>query len=404
MTSEVEFDVCSTGLRHAMTVFPTARVFIREVQKARRHEASGDCYEAWIGGSGDAGSDARGRVVLLRRVLVCGVVVARDDRGTVLRLGVDDGTGVAACVVFAADAVSWAACARGAGMRLGAAVRVRGRITDDYRGQRVLSVDKIEPILDPNHESLWRLQVVRFYSDFYANQSSSTLPAHFTPAALRSRLDRAIDSNLSFNKQLDFDLENSDNDPAVLKQTFLKALEDFKAKQPATIAHLAVILKQYINFHRLDFVDFDIVSGDYVLRQLAESVGVKQLAESVGVKQLAESVGVKQLAESVGVKQQTSTVSTASNKSNTNKSALKITQIISVAFQIVVKDGFMYKTDDSDGKDLYTVIRHDLNLGAAVFAAVQKYSRDGGPKEYAENGVPHDAIGLVMREGHPEFR
>ncbi|KAI8830475.1 hypothetical protein BJ741DRAFT_354184 [Chytriomyces cf. hyalinus JEL632] len=236
-------------------------------------------------------------------------------------------------------------------------VSVRGRLSR-FKDKIQLTVQAMERIQDPNEEVLWWLQVVETHTAFYA--SSTTYPAHFTQKALQSKLDLEMGSK---TRDSNSTRQIHEMDDEALAERFANEVSKFESLSKRDRSHLIPVLKTYIELARMTIIDFGIISNDPSLLRLAEKCIDPALLSSKHVNRE------------------------------------KMTRLeLSKVFAALSKEGYMYRLEsDTQMQDLWQIIRHDLNLGDAVYNAV-KMCGTSGLKEIEEIGVPYDMVCLAVRE------
>ncbi|KAJ3199131.1 26S proteasome regulatory subunit 8, partial [Entophlyctis luteolus] len=333
------FSQTKTALR-CPSLFCTARVFASHILSATPHPVICDAYQAILPTHAQENNHSND-TLLIRRVLVLGIIVAREQKSSFTKYAVDDGTGVVAAIAFRKDHID-SHLEGPLALQLGHCVRVRGRL-GEFRGERQISVDRIDIVSDPNEEAMWLLTVMNITKRVYSR--NSVLPHKFDDASLILRLEKSDENNNEMTLE-----EVVDEGDEARRERFATHLAELQTAAAPNISGLANFIKVYIEFHKLTIVDFGLISGDPVVRSLAEKI--------VAQVNLLADFPQRQL-----------------NLGETQQS------------------------------DEYEVIRHDLNLGLAILEAVRKcttvtandaYISDWG--DYADNGVPHDVVGMVVRE------
>ncbi|KAJ3280821.1 serine/threonine protein kinase psk1, partial [Rhizoclosmatium sp. JEL0117] len=247
-------------------------------------------------------------------------------------------------------------------IRLGDLVSVKGRVSD-FRGVRQIAVDVVERVKDVNYEFAWHLHVIHMHNTIYA-AAANPLPAHLAPDLLLAKAAEADAAEYASDALLDVTVESLDSRKLKLQS----AIHKYNSLERRDIPSLAFVIKAYIEYHQFTTVEFDMVVGDPILSSLSESF-LKQ----------------------------------SSRNPNASISSIQLRLLFAKLFAVLVKEGFMFKSmTGNTQEDSYQLIRHDLNLGDAVFNAIVKCSggksSNGCWKEFADTGVPHDMIGLVVRE------
>ncbi|KAJ3348756.1 hypothetical protein HDU83_001034 [Entophlyctis luteolus] len=363
------FSQTKTALR-CPSLFCTARVFASHILSATPHPVICDAYQAILPTHAQENNHSND-TLLIRRVLVLGIIVAREQKSSFTKYAVDDGTGVVAAIAFRKDHID-SHLEGPLALQLGHCVRVRGRL-GEFRGERQISVDRIDIVSDPNEEAMWLLTVMNITKRVYSR--NSVLPHKFDDASLILRLEKSDENNNEMTLE-----EVVDEGDEARRERFATHLAELQTAAAPNISGLANFIKVYIEFHKLTIVDFGLISGDPVVRSLAEKI-VAQKSQHVSRQR----------------------------QQNLTDRDLQTTVTLSAAFQTLVKSGFMFRRQlnlgETQQSDEYEVIRHDLNLGLAILEAVRKctivtandaYISDWG--DYADNGVPHDVVGMVVRE------
>ncbi|KAJ3406681.1 CST complex subunit STN1 [Chytriomyces hyalinus] len=325
------------------SLWTTTKVFAHQILNATAHATLADTFVCV-----DAGC------ILVKTVALLGLIVAREEKSAFVRYAIDDGSAILDCIVFRQESNTKNAMPN---IQLGACVSVRGRLSR-FKDKIQLTVQAMERIQDPNEEVLWWLQVVETHTAFYA--SSTTFPAHFTQKALQSKLDLEMGSKTRDSNSI---LQIHEMDDEALAERFANEVSKFESLSKRDRSHLIPVLKAYIELARMTIIDFGIISNDPSLLRLAEKCIDQALLSSKHVNRE------------------------------------KMTHLeLSKVFAALSKEGYMYRLEsDTQMQDLWQIIRHDLNLGDAVYNAVKKCGTSG-LKEIEESGVPYDMVCLAVRE------
>ncbi|KAI9332454.1 hypothetical protein DFJ73DRAFT_61858 [Zopfochytrium polystomum] len=280
----------------------------------------------------------------VRKVEICGIVIGKDERENNIIYSVDDGTGVASCVYWFPADVRQRTIRKT--VPLGSLLLVNGRVSE-FRGQTQITVNTIATPGDPNAEILWWLDVI----DLHKNVYSKTMLVPENYMEIVAEVVKAAE-------------DEDEPDPTLdeLQKKFTAEVDKALANPNLSAPDFKPLVELFIRSRDLGVFYFKDVLGDPLLEHVAKVISSNQTRSSIG------SISKK-----------------------------KVGSLFQQAFAGLVKEGFFYQKNEDE--DIYEVISHERNLGAAVLEAV----RDGPIKmqqffNLRSKGLPLDYISLLVRE------
>ncbi|KAJ3192835.1 CST complex subunit STN1 [Irineochytrium annulatum] len=293
-----------------------------------------------------------------RRVKICGIITAKDERERNISYYVDDGSGVVGCTEWFPESVRSKWDRRT--LPLGALVTVQGKVSE-YNHQRQIVVNIITRETDPNAELLWWLEVADLAATVYRQRT--WLPPDFEaqerPKGMAGMVLAAADANDMADRAATFD-PFSTVAAKMEPEVFRSCCERRKREIMEKLSDNSVVPPTQQDFNRL----------------LEAVIWLQDTIPEVRYEVVRRDPSLCELARRIV------------------KEGSRLDKAFQNGFSALKNAGSISFHDEQ--ADTYKVVRHDVNLGEAVLRIIARSERLAGGGRYGEAGITEDQIQLAL--------